>query len=76
MNVDLWYLLCNYSIAGAPVVLATFTEGQTCQLDTSVNVHGEKRRDVKNILTFVDCLTVVFPSPSPVFQVPSCTSVL
>jgi len=34
----------NYSIVNAPVVLAIFMEDQTCQLDTTINVHGEKRR--------------------------------
>jgi len=44
INVDFWYMPGNYSIVNAPVVLAIFMEDQTCQLDTTINVHGEKRR--------------------------------
>ena len=44
VNVDLWYVPCNYSIVNAPVVMAKFVEGQSCLLDTTVNVEGKRKR--------------------------------
>jgi len=41
VNVDFWYMPCNYSIVDAPVVMAKFVENQKCQLDISVEVQGE-----------------------------------
>jgi len=56
-NVDFWYVPCNYSIVDAPVVLATFVEGLTCQLNTSINEEEEER-------VFDLCLTLTLPPSS------------
>ena len=69
MNVDFWYMPCNYTIMNAPVVLAVFVEGQTCQLDTALNVNGGKREREKAWLVL---LTLFFFT----LQMPSCTLVL
>ena len=52
MNVDFWYMPCNYTIMNAPVVLAVFVEGQTCQLDTALNVNGGKRERKRKLGLF------------------------
>ena len=70
VNVDFWYMPCNYSIVNAPVVLAVFVEGQTCQLDTALNVNGGKRERKRKLGLF--CSPFFFFT----LQMPSCTLVL
>ena len=43
VNVDFWYLPCDYDFENAPVIPAIFLEEETCRLDTSVEVHGENK---------------------------------